>query len=636
MIVCRTLGPVEITVDSAPAPTELRWRKHLALLLYLACSPKRTRARDHLIGLLWSDKPESAARHSLNEAVRVLRRHCAEGEIRTGGNQIHLGPNVVQLDIERFDGLTAAGDWLGAAELIAGEFLEGFSVPGAPDFENWLTTERSTWRHRAVDALVRCADSLADEGKAEASTSYAQRALGLDPRSERAIRASMRSLAVAGDRAGALEQYDAFRARLADEIGVEPGVETRALADRIRQQRAWPPLTSRPPTQRGQSRRAPLVGRESELGRLLTVWAECRSDRKAVVSIIAGEAGTGKTRLVDELLARARLDGAAVGAVRAVEADRAAAWSGVLALARSGLLAAPGLAAAPSAALAAFTAVLPEWEERFGGAVRGLTPSPMGRAFSEVLRVISEERPVLLALDDAQWLDRESLLTLIAAVRDLARAPLAIVFAGTANLPPEIDEIRVRIGGDLAGVSLRLAPLQGEALFALARWALPQFNASQLDRICRRVATDSAGLPLLVVEIFHAVALGLELESSARAWPEPFKTLDQTMPGDLPDNVVSAIRIGYRRLSPNAQLVLSAAAILGDRVTPSVLGRACALGPEDLTAALDELEWQRWLIAEPRGYAFVARITRDVIGRDTLTAGQRRRILERAGLLETA
>ncbi len=75
VIVCRTLGPIEVTVDGAPAPAELLWRKHLALLVYLARSPRQTRSREHLIGLLWADRTELAARHSLSEALRVIRRH---------------------------------------------------------------------------------------------------------------------------------------------------------------------------------------------------------------------------------------------------------------------------------------------------------------------------------------------------------------------------------------------------------------------------------------------------------------------------------------------------------------------------------------------------------------------------------
>jgi DNA-binding SARP family transcriptional activator len=73
MIAIKALGPPLVTVDGADPPAELMWRKHLALLVYLARSP-RGRSRDHLIGLLWPEKDETKSRHSLNEALRVIRR----------------------------------------------------------------------------------------------------------------------------------------------------------------------------------------------------------------------------------------------------------------------------------------------------------------------------------------------------------------------------------------------------------------------------------------------------------------------------------------------------------------------------------------------------------------------------------
>ncbi|MGH7645258.1 MAG: hypothetical protein ACREMR_06700, partial [Gemmatimonadales bacterium] len=146
----------------------------------------------------------------------------------------------------------------------------------------------------------------------------------------------------------------------------------------------------------------------------------------------------------------------------------------------------------------------------------------------------------------------------------------------------------------------------------------------------RRVRADSAGLPLLAVELLHAVALGLTLDDTRGAWPKPLNTLDQTLPGDLPDAVVGALRVGFRRLSAAAQTVLAAAAVLGERVPSAALGGATGLDGAALNGALDELEWQRWLIAEPRGYAFVARIVREVVARDFVTPGQRQRMLDAA------
>ena len=90
MIRCRTLGPVGVSVNDQPAPPELLWRKHLALLVVLARAPRRTRAREQLTGLLWAEKADSAARHSLNEALRVIRRTAGDDALDTKGDMVTL------------------------------------------------------------------------------------------------------------------------------------------------------------------------------------------------------------------------------------------------------------------------------------------------------------------------------------------------------------------------------------------------------------------------------------------------------------------------------------------------------------------------------------------------------------------
>ena len=102
MISCRTLGPVEVSQDGGFPPAELLWRKNLALLLYLARSP-RGRSREHLLGQFWADKPESAARHSLNEAVRVLRKVAGDEAVDTSGGRVRLAPGALQLDLDRLE-----------------------------------------------------------------------------------------------------------------------------------------------------------------------------------------------------------------------------------------------------------------------------------------------------------------------------------------------------------------------------------------------------------------------------------------------------------------------------------------------------------------------------------------------------
>ena len=632
MITCRTLGPVEVSTDGGPPPAELLWRKHLALLVYLARSPRRTRSREHLTGLLWGDRPEPAARHSLREAIRVLRRCAGETGMDADTEQVRLADGTVMLDVDLLDEHTAAGHWEEAAQLVSGDFLEGFSVADAPEFEDWLAAERLHWRARSVEALAQCSTEAARRGQLERAAECGRRALRLDAASGAAVRRTMTALALAGDRAGALKLFDVFAEHLAREVGTAPDGETRALADRVRSEREWKAAEAEAAPRKGaESRRAPLAGREHELALLLGSWERCRAERRAAVGFIEGDGGVGKTRLAEEVVARARLEGAAVSAVRAVAGDVAEPLGGILALARGGLADVPGVAGAPPEALAAFAGRIGEWAERFPGA-RNAAPLALPAALTEAVRAAAAEAPLLFFLDDAQWWDAASVEALGGLLRDVAAAPVfVLITAATAAPCEELDQLRVRVGRDVPGVALRLAPLPSAALQALARWAFPAYGDVEIDRIARRVATDSAGLPLLAVELFHAVALGLDLHRTAGAWPAEHHTLDASLPGDLPDAVVAAMRIGYRRLGKDAQTALAAASVLGERVDEKTLAKATGLASDRLAAALDEAEWQRWIVADARGYSFVARIVRDCVAREMLTEGQRRRVLEAVG-----
>ncbi len=617
MIVVRALGPVDVRVDGAAAPADLLWKKNLALLVYLARSPKRARTREHLVGMFWGEKSEDKARRSLNEALRELRRYTGNGSLQSNNTQVRLTPEAVELDTDKLDALASARDLAGAAGLVDGEFLEGFSVKGASEFDTWLVAEREHWRRRSMDVLVSRAEQLLASGDVAAAHVLMERARRLDWRREAAVRTAMRVLALGGDRAGALALYEGFIARLQDELAAKPDPETEALAERVRQERAWRlPKQLQPMRARDSGpQRAVLVGRAAELERVTEAWGACRTAARFAVALIEGDPGTGKTRLAEEVAGRARLDGAVVVGVRAVEGDFTEPWSGVFGIARGGLLDAPGAAGASPAAL---------------DQIRGRTPpDALGRACSEVLQAVADEQPVLVFVDDAQWLDRESLLALGAVARDLAKAPVMCLIAAALQPPrPEVDELRARVGRELSGVVVKVGPLDEDSVFELARRALPSYTSAQLRRVTRRVLMDSAGIPLLVTALLEAVGSGLELAAEAGAWPETDRTLNDTLPGELPHNVVAAVRINFRRLSANAQRVLVVAAVLGGRLSATRLERASGVTGDALTGALDELEWQRWLVAERRGYAFVARIVQQVVDRDMVTLGQRQRIVD--------
>jgi DNA-binding SARP family transcriptional activator len=624
------LGPVGVSVDGEAPPPELLWDKNLGLLVYLACSPKRSRTREHLAGLLWPDKIQKKAKGSLREALSKVRAVVGEAGIDTEGDQVRLAAGVVALDTDRFLALCSAGDWEGAAQLVCGPFLEGFAIEGAGEFEEWLSAVRREWSARSVNALLQLAQAKLDGGDLEAAAAVARRTLAIAPECEAAVLTLMRVHALEGNPALALREYEGFATRLRTELGTSPSPACAALAERIR---AAPDAgDGREPRAAANPRRVSLVGRGDQLERLLDAWRRCRDGPRAAAVVLIGDPGVGKTRLADELSQRLRLEGVATAVLRAVESDLGTPWNGVLGLARGGLLEARGIAGAAPGALAWFAVRIAEWADRYPATRRAQEEPAPARALGEVLSAASAVQPVALVLDDADYVDRDSLLAVRAVLRDLAQRPIFVVYAAS-GVPEraELDELRAQVGRDVDGTVVRLAPLATAEIAQLARRALPDYPPANFDRLIRRISTDSAGLPLLVVEILSAVAAGMDLEKLRGAWPEPMRTLDQSLPVDLPESVIGATRVNFRRLSAAAQRALQATSVLEELVPAARLARATGLSAEAVAEALDELERSRWLVADSRGYAFVARIIREVVKQDLVLPGQARRFRDAAG-----
>jgi len=623
MISLRALGPLEARMDDAEAPADLLWTRNLALLLYLARAPSHRCTRDHAMGLLWPEKDQERSRQSLREALRVLRRHVGENGIRTEADQLELTAGAIDLDTDRFDQLVAKQDWAGASALVKGGFAEGFALPDASPFEDWLLAERWHWRGRCMDVLIRHAEARLDAGDLLGADNPARRALDIDPLSERALRTMLRRLALAEDHAGALSLYEQYVQRIKRERSSPLEPETQQLVERIRNGRRWKlPQTVAP--------RVPLFGRDADLSAIMGQWRAVRTSKRLALVVLEAEPGYGKSRLAQEATARVALDGGASVTTRTVSADRQQHLSGILSLVRGGLVDVAGAAAAPPAALGALAHESSEWAERFPAAARAPSAQSLSGAVTEVLRVASAEQPLLLVFDDAQWLDDASLDQLEIIVRDLARAPLLLLLTTTReSSSPRLAALRARIGRDVPGVVVTPDAFAEDDLQAIVRWAIPAYTPEQVDRLARRLLVDAAGVPLLAVEICRAVAQGMDLERMSGAWPRPLHTLDHTMPGDLPETIVGALRVGFSCLSPSAAGALKAAAVLGEseRIPAARIGQGARLEGAALDAALDELEWRSWLTADARGYSFVARIVRDVVERDMVTEGERHRIL---------
>ncbi|HKV70663.1 MAG TPA: AAA family ATPase [Gemmatimonadales bacterium] len=617
MITCRTLGPLVFKVNGEAPPHTLT-SKQQALLLYLAFAPRHSRSKDHLMSMFWPDAQNPAG--ALAEYKHVLKRD-GQARIDEEGGQLRLDPSTVELDTTRFEHLVREQKWSEAAALIEGEFLEGFAARNTSGFDEWLEAERRRWRPKCGDVLIREAESLMDGGAQERAEAAAARALELMPLLDAAVRAYAKCLALLGRRTEALEALDQFVKRLKDVDG-NPEPDTLRLIDAIKDRKAPPKPTPKPES------RGPLVGRASQLRRVLGCWRACVAG-EAGVAIVRGDPGMGKTRFADEVVERARSDGAVVAVVHAAPGDGARADTGLKTLVEGGLLKAPGIATAPPAAMRAIGEKSFLWAETYPVRVAG-EPMPFLDAFTEAVRSAVAERPVLLVVDDAQEMDGQSFLGLMGVLRSLASTRLMLlVTASPAPVSEELNQLLKRVGRDIKGVAVTLEALTQTDLIALAKWALPKYDADQLDRIARRVRVESGGLPLIAYLILVAVRDGLDLPGLAKPWPPPKRTLYDILPVELPDSLQGAINVGFGRLTADAKTALRVLAVLGDPCTAERLAQGSDLPQTRLDQTLDDLEWQRWVVADARGYAYLARAIRDAVREKLVPKGEAQRIQAR-------
>jgi predicted ATPase/DNA-binding SARP family transcriptional activator len=310
-------GAFQVTLGREPI-SHFRSIKNQGLLVYLALQSERPAPREVLAALFWPEEPDRVAHKNLRQALYQLRKLLGD---LVRPDQLHLlitrqtaqfnSTGDYALDVAQFLEAIDARDLERAVSHYHDELLPGFTCDSAP-FEDWLRREREYLHRLALEAMSELAQDHLRAGHLDRALALAQRQLSLEPWREPAHRQLMQALALAGDRASALAQYEACRRQLRQELDVEPDPETVALYEQIKTGRYGliaPDETLPPPVKVRHNLPAaatPFFGRERELADISSLLER---DGQRLVSIV-GPGGIGKTRLAlavgRELLARYR------------------------------------------------------------------------------------------------------------------------------------------------------------------------------------------------------------------------------------------------------------------------------------------------------------------------------------------
>jgi DNA-binding SARP family transcriptional activator len=583
----RLLGGFELTYGDAHVGA-INAPRLQTLLAYLLLHRSCPQSRRHLAFLFWPDSTEAQARTNLRHLLYELQHALPDADrcLLADTQRVQWRPDgPYTLDVADFEAAVAAGDQAAlqqAVELYRGDLL--------PDcYDNWIQPERDRLRRAYRDSLERLIALTEDARDLPAALTYAELLLRHDPLHETAYRHLMRLHALNGDRAAALHIYQTCVTVLRHELGAPPAAATRMLYERLLQDETAAVISETRPV----AASFPLVGRAAEWAQLQAIWRRAAAGRPQM-ALIVGEAGIGKTRLAEELVALADRQGALASFARGYAAEGELPYAAVTAWLRGR----PLRSLAPIW-LTELARLLPELL-----VAQPALPPPASlteawqrnRLFEALARgVLCDRRPQLLVLDDLHWCDRDTVEWLHYLLRFAPHAPLLIVATLRTGeyQSPELAALLASLRRDGLLTEIELGPLDARATATLAGCVAGRPLTPALDDLLFR---GSEGNPLFVVEMVQAGLAQGDADERMRS-PAEYARAMTAAPRPLPAKVRQVIERRLAQLSPAARELAELAATIGRQFSFDVLRAAAELTEEALVRSLDELG-QRRIIRE--------------------------------------
>nr|MBA3895518.1 AAA family ATPase [Gemmatimonadales bacterium] len=577
--------------------------KAIALLAYLTLEP-RPHSREALADLLWGESPEAEARASLRQVLKQVRTSL--GDVVRCDRQVVELAQPLRCDVAEFV-VKAEPDPEAAAAIDIPRFLAGFSIRHAPRFDDWIAETRESLLRRYTGVLGALARDAMDRRRWREAAERADRWLACDHLSEEAARVAIEARYLGGDRGAALSRLVEYRTLLLRETGCEPSQALIALGHRIETEAAQAP---RPVSDewyaRAASFEASLIGREEEWNTLVKAWKDAAKGVRRIV-LVEGEAGIGKSRLVEEFLRTVVADGVTVLRGRGYDATAAVPFTPIVEALR-GAMEAPGLAGTDPEWLTESARLLPELRQRFPGLAEpepGADPTDAWRLYEGIAQLIASlaaERPVVISVDDLQWCDEDSCKLIQFLARRLEGSPL--LWLGTVTLGElERDAPAARLCRTLrakAGAeTIALSGLDEEEVWRLVREMGHVSTPTGARRFARRIYRITGGNPFYIFELIKAMFVQglLAADEQSGEWTAAPSALETGREFPVSQTVHDVIAEQVDRLPRELGEVLITVAVAGGPgCRPAVLSHVHGISRLHAAAICDALAERRLMV----------------------------------------
>jgi DNA-binding SARP family transcriptional activator len=624
------LGGFSVQQDDEPVK-DLHSARLQALLAYLMLHRDAPQSRAYLAYQFWPETSEAQARTNLRNLLHSLRHILPAADCYiTATTQIlqWQSHSSFTLDVADFEeSLNQALDIQKRSNLeVSREALEkavnlykGELLPSC--YDDWIIPLREGLQQaylKAVDQLMNLQELQHDYPAAIIS---AKKLLQHDPLHENTYRHLIRLHALSGDRATALRVYHTCATILKRELDVEPSDATREVYERLLgPEPSIVPMFSHTPAI------SALVGREQEWTQLLHAWRIISTGGGPLVMMVAGVAGIGKTRLVEEMVQWSARQGITRANACCYAAEGDLAYAPITAWLR-----AYPIDSLEDVWLTEVARLLPEILTSRPDLPHpeAWTESWQRQRFFEALSrtILSIDQPLLLTIDDLQWCDKETLEWLHYLVRYDQSAKFLLI--GTYR-PEELWEKHpletflrsLRLSGRSKELDLQPLDLHDTQILATK---VADFEISNQDAV--RIYQETEGNPLFVVETIRA---GMHDHANRITERLDQNHLLEIFEGgiDLPPRVQNVLSTRLAQLTQPTRQLAGLAATIGREFSFRLLAHISDCDEDTLVRQLDEL-WQRRIIREHGvdGYDFSHDKIREVAYKSQSIA--RRKLLHR-------
>lgn len=531
-----------------------------ALAFYLCVRAGERITRDEVVEVFWGTGDVTKARHSLRQMLYKLRQRGFA--LDEDGEELYLDPARLRSDVT--DALQESwSDEAGVSSLESSlDLVPGLTKGASPRFHEWLDHLRARLGAQHRRAAIRHLHHARREGRWSDLDRIALLMLRTDPLNEEATLARAESAAMIGSKALALEILDQYMEELGEKaarIGLPATVLRRRISERGGTWNEADPLV------------APLLGREDEVKALVHLLERAAAGQGGS-AVLLGAGGAGKTRLVDEMVAFAQLNGFATVSVRTEATASARPLSTFLAVARD-LIRVEGAGGADPAAFALLRRLieLPSAaSEPSLAAVPSLNQESISWALLETLDAVSSERKLLLCVDDLHKAHSRSIDVLAELIA--ATGGLRIVWL-LATRPEETYEQKL---SSAVTTRIRVGSLKEEPAHDLARFFLTQSQAFPAAKVAA-VVKLAGGNPFFIRE----TALHLRRNTNILSAPE---------------SLVALMSQRLSKLQEADHVVLRAAHLLGSHASIGSIARATGRPLIDLADRVERLELEGMII----------------------------------------